>query len=177
MTLNGNGTQVLTGANTYSGLTTITAGTLQIGDGVNGSVGDTSGFATELGGVLAFDLPVSTTVSQTISGSGGVTQMATNVLTLAGDNSYSGPTFIAAGTLQAGSSTAFGDPSAVTMNAGTVLDLSGFSLTIASLSDGTGPGTVTNSGGTAATLTLQPAGGSTTFSGSIQDGTPAPKPP
>ena len=43
--------QVLAGANTYSGLTTITAGTLQIGNGVTGSIGSTSGFAIAPGGI------------------------------------------------------------------------------------------------------------------------------
>ena len=44
LTLNGLGTQVLAGTNTYSGLTTITAGTLQLGNGgATGSIDNTSG--------------------------------------------------------------------------------------------------------------------------------------
>ena len=51
------------------------------------------------------------------------------------------------------------------------LDLVGNSLTIPSLSDGSnGGGLVTNSIGGCVTLTSAPTGGSTTFSGSIQDG-------
>ncbi len=169
LTMAGSGLLVLTATNNYTGLTTVSGGTLQLGNGTNGSVGSTSGFVTN--GVLAFDLSVPTTVSQNISGTGGLTQMADSVLTLTGNNSYRGATFIAAGTLQAGSSTALGDPSAVTMNAGTVLDLDGNSLTIASLNDGTGLGTVTNSVASSVTLTLQPASGSATFSGVIQNGT------
>ena len=54
------------------------------------------------------------------------------------------------------------------------MDLSGLNQTIGSLSDEVttdSGGTVTNSGGTLATLTVAPSGGSpTTFSGVIQDG-------
>ena len=59
-----------------------------------------------------------------------------------------------------------------TVAPGATLDLGGGTQTVASLSDSGGPGqggTVQNSGG-AATLTLAPTGGSTTFSGQIGGG-------
>ena len=51
----GTGTTVLTGANTYTGPTQISAGTLQIGNGgTTGSIGP-GGVAISAGGALAFD--------------------------------------------------------------------------------------------------------------------------
>ena len=54
LTLNGAGTQILAGNNTYSGLTTITAGTLQLGNGgATGSINSTSSLVNN--SVLAFN--------------------------------------------------------------------------------------------------------------------------
>jgi len=85
---------------------------------------------------------------------------------LTGTNTYSGATNVAVGTLQAGSSTAFSPNSA--FNVAAVLDLHGFNNTIGSLS---GNGTVTNNGTAPAVLTSGNDNTSTTFSGTIQDGT------
>ena len=163
------GAQFLTGPNSYSGPTTITAGTLQIGNGSSsGSIGGTSSVTDN--GTLAFDLSTAATFSQSISGSGGLAQKATSLLTLSGPNSYSGPTTISAGTLQAASSTALGSSSAVTIGVSTgVLDLNSFSPTIASLA---GSGDVTDTAASStSTLTVKPASGATaTFSGVIQNG-------
>ena len=102
LTLSGAATQVLTGSNTYSGLTTISAGTLQIGSGGTiGSITGTSGVADS--GLLVFDLSSgTTTLSGNITGSGGLKQMGASVLCLTGSNTYNGPTTIIAGTLQIG---------------------------------------------------------------------------
>ena len=102
LTQMGSSVLLLNGANTYSGVTTVAGGgTLQIGDGSTGSVGNTSGFLTN--GMLAFNLPGTATVSQPIGGSGGLTQMGPGTLVLASPyTSYSGPTIITGGTLQAG---------------------------------------------------------------------------
>nr|HPM81869.1 autotransporter-associated beta strand repeat-containing protein [Candidatus Anammoximicrobium sp.] len=61
---------------------------------------------------------------------------------------------------------------AVSIASGATLDLNGVTQTIASLSDyGVGGGTVVNgAAATPLTLTIAPAGGSTTFSGTIDDG-------
>ena len=94
LTVGGGGTVILSGSNTFSGWTAIAGGTLQIGSG--GTVGSINGTsAVTDNGILAFDLAKSTTFSQTITGSGGVTQMGSGVLRLTGGNSYSGPTTIA----------------------------------------------------------------------------------
>ena len=103
LTLDGGGQMILSGNNSYTGLTTVNGGTLQIGDGVNGSVGATSGYVTN--GVLAFNLPTAT-VSQPISGSGSLVQMG-GVLNLTAANSYHGSTVINAGTLKVATATAY----------------------------------------------------------------------
>ncbi len=103
-----------------TGLTTINSGaSVWIGDGsVSGSI---TGNVTSSGtGVLAFDRSNSYTYSGILSGSLGVAQNGTGTTQLSGTNSYSGPTTVNNGTLQAGSTTAFGGAglSAVTINSG-----------------------------------------------------------
>jgi len=90
----------------------------------------------------------------------------TGTLTISSNNTYSGATIVSAGTLQAGSATAFSPNSAFTVNS--LLDLNGFSNTIGSLA---GNGIVTNNGGASATLAIGNDNTSTTFGGSLQDGT------
>ena len=100
------------------------------------------------------------------NGTGGaLIKVGTGTLTLTGTNTYSGATTISAGTLQAGSTTGFSANSAFAVNS--LLDLNGFSNTVGSLA---GNGTVTNNGGTPATLTAGGNNTSTTFGGVLQDG-------
>jgi outer membrane autotransporter protein len=97
LTKMGLGTLVLSADNTYSGGTTITDGTLQLGNGGNtGSiVGDVLNH-----GALAFNRNDSLTFAGAISGTGQVIQMGSGTTLLSGDNSYSGGTTLAGGTLQ-----------------------------------------------------------------------------
>ncbi|WFU85700.1 autotransporter domain-containing protein [Bradyrhizobium sp. CIAT3101] len=103
----------------------------------------------------------STTISGVVQdggifgGSGGsLTKEGTGVLTLSGNNIYTGATTVSSGTLQAGIANAFAPHSDYTIATGAALDLNGFNQTIRGL---TGDGSVINSGGTIPTLTL--AGG------------------
>ena len=97
--LNGHGLLELAGNNSYSGSTTITAGTLQVGAGGNtgalgtGSVVDTS--------VLVFDRSDSYTLNNNISGAGSLYQIGSGTLNLAGANTFTGNLTINGGTLQA----------------------------------------------------------------------------
>ncbi|MEN9470631.1 MAG: toxins and related Ca2+-binding domain, partial [Verrucomicrobiota bacterium] len=61
------------------------------------------------------------TVSGDISGTGGITKNGTGTLVLSGSNSYSAPTVINAGTLNATTANALGTNSAVQVNGGTLL--------------------------------------------------------
>ena len=90
------GTLVLTGNSTYTGGTTIAAGTLQIGNG--GTSGSVAGDIVD-NGTLAFNRSDATTFAGTISGSGTVVQAGSGGVALASDNTYTGGTTIAAGTL------------------------------------------------------------------------------
>ena len=93
MTKLGAGDLVLTSSNTYTGLTTISAGTLQLGNG--GTTGSLpTGSAIVNNGTLAFDR--GNNVSQgldfasAISGTGGIAQLGPGTLNLTGNNSYTG---------------------------------------------------------------------------------------
>ena len=100
LTQAGTGVLTLLGSNTYSGGTTISAGTLQLGNGiVAGALG--TGPLTD-NSTLVFNLPGAPTFGGVISGGGGLTQAGTGVLTLLGSNTFTGNTTISAGTLQLG---------------------------------------------------------------------------
>ncbi|MBS0273290.1 MAG: autotransporter-associated beta strand repeat-containing protein [Proteobacteria bacterium] len=96
----GGGTLIFTGTNSYSGGTTISSGDmLQIGDG--GTDGLIQGVVTD-NGTLAFDHSDTVTYKAKISGTGELAQIGTGTTILTAANSYTGGTFIGAGTLQVG---------------------------------------------------------------------------
>ena len=73
--------------------------TLQIGDG--GTLGSIVGNVAD-NGALAFNRSDTVTFAGTISGSGAVNQVGGGTTILTADNTYTGATTIAAGTLQLG---------------------------------------------------------------------------
>jgi autotransporter-associated beta strand protein len=95
----GGGTLILTGANTYSGGTNISGGTLQLGNG--GTTGSIIGNVTD-NSIFAIKRSDTVTFAGTISGSGAFQQLGTGTTILTADNNYSGGTTISAGTLQLG---------------------------------------------------------------------------
>jgi autotransporter-associated beta strand protein len=100
ITKSGSGTMTLTGGNTYAGTTTITSGTLQVG---NGGATGTLGLGNTLNNAsLAFNRPNAVSYGFNISGSGSVTKLGAGPLTLGGSNTYSGSTIVSAGTLNLG---------------------------------------------------------------------------
>jgi autotransporter-associated beta strand protein len=89
----GAGLLVLSGANTFLGNTLVNGGTLQLGDG--GTTGSLAG-AIELrnGSSLVFDRSDAFTVANVISGNGTMTKNGSGILTLEGNNTYSGGTTV-----------------------------------------------------------------------------------
>ncbi|HEY9130406.1 MAG TPA: autotransporter-associated beta strand repeat-containing protein [Dyella sp.] len=90
------GTLVLAGENTYTGNTTITDGTLQLGEG--GTTGSILGDVAD-NGTLAFNRSDDHAFDGQISGTGGVTQLGSGTTELTGTNTYTGATVVQSGTL------------------------------------------------------------------------------
>jgi autotransporter-associated beta strand protein len=99
LTKNGTGTLTLSGNNTYSGTTTINAGTVEIS--TTGLLGGGS-YAGNIVNTGAFLISSNSnqTLSGAISGIGALTKNGSSTLTLTGNNSYNGMTTINAGTIR-----------------------------------------------------------------------------
>ena len=89
----------LSADNSFTGGTTITSGALQLGAG--GTTGSVQGNIVDNAN-LAIDRSDTVTVSNTISGTGGLIKEGSNTVILTSDNSFGGPATIAGGTLQLG---------------------------------------------------------------------------
>ncbi len=132
------GTLVLTGANSYSGGTTVTGGVLQIGDGGNtGSIkGDVAVSSGAYGdGTLAFNRSDDTEFDGNITGDGkgGVVQKGAGTTTFTGDNTFSGGLTVENGGVKAGvAGHAFGTGT-LKVKAGATADLGGFDTTVGGL--------------------------------------------
>ncbi|MBR0868815.1 autotransporter-associated beta strand repeat-containing protein [Bradyrhizobium tropiciagri] len=114
----GSGTTILTSTNSYTGGTTIAAGTLQLGNG--GTTGSIVGDVTN-NSIFAVNRSDTFTFGGTISGTGAFTQSGTGTTILTGTNTYAGGTTLAAGTLSVSSDTNLGAASgALTFNGGTL---------------------------------------------------------
>ena len=119
MTKAGSGTLTLSAANTYTGDTTISAGTLTVSgtladttDVINSGTYDVDATDTiqslsgsgsvELASGITLTIGDSgnDTISGVISGLGNLTKTGSGILTLSGSNTYSGDTTISAGTLK-----------------------------------------------------------------------------
>jgi autotransporter-associated beta strand protein len=120
----GAGTMELTGVNTYSGATTISAGTLEIGG--SGQL-DSGSYAQAIAnnGTFNYNSSADQTLSGLISGSGAVVKDNSGNLTITASNTYSGGTTINGGTviLASGASEDALGSGAVTMNSGGSLQL------------------------------------------------------
>jgi fibronectin-binding autotransporter adhesin len=150
ITKTGNGTLNISGSNTYTGTTTVSAGTLEIGN-INALQNSTlntgsSGAQTvnftlsgantyNLGGLQGSDAlaignntlsiganNASTTYSGAISGTGGnLTKVGSGTLTLNGANTYIGNTTVSSGTLTANATGALGGTTKIDLNGGSLL--------------------------------------------------------
>ncbi|WP_367198537.1 autotransporter-associated beta strand repeat-containing protein, partial [Amorphus sp. 3PC139-8] len=180
--MSGDGTLVLSGANTYTGRTEIAAGTLQVaadapfGSTFNrlelsgGTLSTTASFdmarAVNLtGSTGGFDVASGTTLglSGTVSGSGALMKSGAGTLVLTGTNSYTGGTQVAAGRLIGDTGSIQGDIA----NAGTV--------EFAQASDGTFAGAIGGLSGSDGQMVKSGAGaltltGTSSLDWSILDG-------
>ena len=159
----GTGTTILLGSNSSSGTTTVTNGTLQIGNGgTSGSVG--SGAISLSGaGLLAFNRADSVTIANSIGGGGGtLSQIGSGTLILIGSGATYGGTVISNGTLQIGDGGANGSIGAGAITNNSVLAInSSTNITFGSGKGITGTGVLVQMG--TGTTTLN--GSNTTYSG------------
>ena len=153
----GNGVLQLTKASDYTNQTLIKEGTILLTGA--GSLG--SGAVT-LGGngdaFLTYAVDADQTVANVIGGTGSITQKGPGKVTLSGANTYAGTTNAEAGTLAAGSATAFGT-STVSISSGATLDIGNYAVNNAvnvkaGTADALSTGAITSNGGSIGSLTL-----------------------
>ncbi len=183
----GAGNLFLANTNTYSGATTVSAGTLTAGaanalstgdltvtgvvdlNGFNQQVGALSGVGTVTnnsltGATFTVTPGAPSTFTGTLVGNMGLTKMGAASLTLNGTNSYTGVTTVAAGTLTLGTGAALNSSSALNLTGTGTFNLNGNTQTFAGLSGVSG--TTLNVGSTGGALTIDAA--NTIFAGSLQ---------
>ena len=163
----GAGTLTLSGSNTYTGGTTISAGVLQIGDG--GATGSIVGDVVD-NAALAFDRSDNVTFGGVVSGTGSLSQLGAGTLTLTGANTYTGGTTISAGALQIGDGDATGSIVGDVVDNGALAFDRSDNVTFGGVISGTGSLSQLGAG----TLTLTGAntytGGTTISGGALQIG-------
>ncbi|MDO9353985.1 MAG: hypothetical protein Q7T55_09830, partial [Solirubrobacteraceae bacterium] len=190
----GDGNVTLTGLNTYSGGTTLgnqtrvivssdanlgaTAGQLAFDNGV---LSVANGFSSARtismisGAQVEVNAGTATLSGSIVSGNanneGGLTKRGAGTLIYSGNATYGIDYSVLGGTLRVGSATAINPAGFLfVQNAGSVLDLNGYSVAVSTLGGTTG-GLVTNSSNTAVTLTVRnDANANIPFAGNIQDG-------
>ena len=161
----GSGTLYLTGESDYSGVSTITAGTLSVGNG--GATGSLNGSSIINSSALQFNRSSNSTYSGAISGTGTLTKLGTGTLYLTGTNTYSGTSSITAGTLSLGNGGTTGSIASTTIsNSGSLEFNRSDDLTYSGIISGTGSLSKRGTG----VLTLS---GANTFDGAttISEGT------
>lgn len=132
----GTGKTTITADNSYEGGTTITNGTLQVGNGgTSGTLG--SGNVVNNSSII-FNRSNALTFANVISGTGALTQAGSGTLTLSGANTYSGGTNINDGTLSISADNHLGNAGALTFNGGALQTTSSFSTSRATTLNASG---------------------------------------
>jgi autotransporter-associated beta strand protein len=143
MTLNGPGTLANDGAiQSTAGSNTLT-GNISLADNarLHADAGSALNLTTGTTSLSSYTLTIggagSTSISQVISGTGGLIKADASTLTLSGSNTYTGATRIDAGSLQLGASNVLSNSTAVTVGHNATFNVNGYNDTIGSLA-GTG---------------------------------------
>ena len=155
----GAGTLILTGANTYTGGTTVTGGTLQ---------GNTTSLQGNIvnNAAVVFDQASTGTYAGDLSGTGGVTKQGVGTLTLTGNNTFGGGLAINQGILAAANVTSLGGGT-LSFNGGTLQALGTLGLTNP-ITLNSGGGTIdTNGNNVIASGVISGAGGLTKIGNGI----------
>lgn len=172
VTKTGSGTWIFTGANTYTGTTTISNGILQLGNAsTNGTLGNGTGNVIN-NATLTFNRSNAYTVNNVISGSGTINQSGAGTTTLAGSNtSFSGPVNINTGGLTLTNANALGSGGNILISSGTLLTLNFATNTLSNSNQitvsgsGTGTGAIVASNTTETLLNNIVLAANTTFGG------------
>jgi outer membrane autotransporter protein len=167
LTKAGAGTLTLAGDSTYTGGTTIAAGTLQLGNG--GTTGSVIGNILD-NGALAINHSNTFTLPGVISGTGSLAQNGPGTTILTGDNTYAGGTTIAAGTLQLGNGGTTGSVIGnITDNAALAFNRSD-TITFPGVISGTGDVSQIGTGTTIFTASNTYSGSTNVMAGTLQAG-------
>ena len=108
LTLSGAGTLILAGANSYTGPTTVSGGTLQIGAGGAGASLASPSVSLSSNTTLAFNHSDSIIYGGAVTGNGGLSKQGAGTLTLGGSNTYGGGSTLSAGQLNLNNASALG---------------------------------------------------------------------
>lgn len=164
----GSGTTILTADNSYGGVTTISAGTLQLGNG--GTTGNIVGDIVN-DSRLIFNRANQLIVAGNISGSGSVSQIGTGTTILTGDSDYGGGTTISTGALQLGNGGTTGSITGDIVNdSQLVFDRSNL-LSLAGIISGSGSVSQTGTGTTLLLAQNTYRGDTLVTAGTLQAGT------
>ena len=111
--------------NSYTGITDVLGGVLQVGSG--GSVGTlgTGTITCGAGAELQFNRADAITIPNVLAGGGTLVQEGAGTLTLSGTNTLSGPIRVETGVLKAANVAAFGTSSGISIQAGGQVNLNG----------------------------------------------------